>query len=168
MKWAMPAPKPTLLVGLGDRAAGREGGLVVGDQRGQRRLVGDQGAHILGMRGHERERVDGAATAGEQVDRSQAQRLDDPMDVVRVLLGRRLAGRVVLGAPLDAARVIRDDGAVGKCPESVPNPPRAHGRADEHQRPEAGVASPGRTSYVSTAPGTARVRGRGGELRWLM
>ena len=68
---------------------GRLGVLGIGQQRGQRRLVGHQRADVLRMRGHQGQRVDGAAAAGEQVYRP-ADPLDDPMQVVGVLAGIRL------------------------------------------------------------------------------
>ncbi len=111
----------------------------------------------LGMRGHERERVHGAAAAGEEVDRTEPQRLDDPMDVVRVLLGRRLAGRIGLGAALDAARVVGHDRAVREVAGERAEPARAHRRADEEQgRCGVPCARVGRRRSA-TAPGASRV-----------
>ena len=69
MKWAMPAPKPLRwYVSWIARAAA--GVLAIRQRRTQRRLVRDQRPHVLGMLRDERQRVDRAAAAGEQVDRS--------------------------------------------------------------------------------------------------
>ena len=54
---------------------------------GRRRLVGHQAAHVVGVGRHQRERVDGAAAAREQVHRARAERRDHPVEVFRVLLG---------------------------------------------------------------------------------
>ena len=60
----------------------------------------------FGMSGDEGQRVHRAAAAGEEVHRSGAERRDDPVQVVGVLIRRGLAGRVVLAccAPRPAGR----------------------------------------------------------------
>ena len=60
--------------------------LGVGQHPEDRGLVRDEGADVLGMRRHQLERGDRAAAAPEQVDRA-ADRLDDPMQVISVLVG---------------------------------------------------------------------------------
>ena len=57
-------------------------------------------------------RIHRPAAAGEQVNRACIERLDEPMQVIRVLLGRRRAGRIGLHAALRAAGVVGNDGAV--------------------------------------------------------
>ena len=59
-----------------------------------------------------------------------AERLDQPVQVVGVLLGRRLARRVGLRAAFDAARVVGHDRAVGEVPGQRREAARAHRRAD--------------------------------------
>ena len=52
--------------------------------------------------------------------------LDDPMQVVGVLVGRGVGGRVVLRAALGASRVVGDDRAVDEVPGQRPEAGRAH------------------------------------------
>ena len=78
------------LVGLVDRLGGRQGGLAVGEDRASGGSCATSVRTSLRMRRDERQRVHRAAAAREQVDRPGAERLDDPMQVVGVLLGRRL------------------------------------------------------------------------------
>ena len=102
MKWAIPAPEPAAHVGLVDGPGGGQRVLAVGQDRRDRRLVRDERPDVLRVLGHQRQRVHRAAAAGEQVDRSAAERLDDPMQVVRVLIGRRLGSS-------DRSFVLRSD-----------------------------------------------------------
>ena len=85
--------RATLHVRLVDRPAGGQRVLAVRHERGERRLVGDERPHVVGMLRDEGEGVDRAAAAGEAVHRP-ADGLDDPMDVIgvdaRALIG--LAG----------------------------------------------------------------------------
>ncbi len=76
----------TLLVRVADGAAGRLGVVGIRQQGGERRLVGHQRADVVRVRGHQGQGIDGAATAGEQVNRT-AHLLDDPMQVIGVLAG---------------------------------------------------------------------------------
>jgi hypothetical protein len=62
--------------------------LAVGEQRRDRRLVSHDRAHVLGMRGGQRQGVGRATAAAEQVH-GAANLLDEPMEVIRVLLRRR-------------------------------------------------------------------------------
>jgi hypothetical protein len=110
-----PGAPAAALVGLVDGKGGRHRVLAVGHDRGQRRLVRDQRPDVLRVPGHEGERVDRATAAGEQVDRA-TDRLDEPMQVVGVDVGRHRAGRIGLRAALDAAWVVGDQGAVGEVP----------------------------------------------------
>ena len=72
--------------------------LAVRQHRGQWRLVCDERAHVVRVRRHERQGVDGAAAAGEEVDRPGSDGLDESMQVVGVLRGRRLrAGSSFVG-----------------------------------------------------------------------
>ena len=67
----------------------------------------------LFVRRNEGERVDRATAAGEEVDRPTDLR-DDPMQVISVLPGIRLARRIDLRAALGAARVVGDDRPIGE------------------------------------------------------
>ena len=109
-----PGAPAAALVGLGDRAGGRQRVLAVGQDRGERRLVRDERPHVLWVLGHEGERVDRATAAGEEVDRLPTDRLDEPMQVVGVNVGRHRAGWIGLHAALDAAWVVGHHGAVGE------------------------------------------------------
>ena len=66
----------------------RERRLAVGKQAGERRLVRDERPDLLGMPLDEREAVHGTAAAGEEIDGSAADRVDESMQVVRLLLDR--------------------------------------------------------------------------------
>jgi hypothetical protein len=138
-----PGAPAAALVGLLHRAGGRQRVLPVGQDRGERRLVRDQRPHVPRVPGHQRERVDRAAAAGEQVDRPATDRLDEPVQVVGVDVGRDRAGRVGLHAALDTAWVVGHHGAVGEVPRQRGEPGGAHRRADQQQdRPAAGVVAP--------------------------
>jgi hypothetical protein len=122
------------LVRLVDVATHRECGLAVGQDRREGRLVRDDRPEVLGMARHERERVHRAAAAREQVHRTEAEILDDPVEVVGVFLRGRPAHRVVLRAPLDAPRVVRDHGPVREVTGERAEAARAHRGRDEEQR----------------------------------
>ena len=100
MNFAMPAPKPERMYVVVDVARRGEGGVAVGQDLKERRLVRDQRPDLLRMPLDERQRIHRPAAAGEQVNRACIERLDEPMQVVRVLLGRRRAGRIGLLAAL--------------------------------------------------------------------
>ena len=106
----------------------------------------DERPDLLRVLRHERERVHRAAAAGEQVDRAGAELGDEPMQVVGVLLGRRLAGRIGLRAALDAARVVGHHRAIGEVAGKRGEPAGAHRRADQEQDGLGGCASAGRMS----------------------
>ena len=76
----------------------------------------DERAHVLRMLRDKRQRIHRAAAAREQVDRTAADRGDDPMDVVTVDVGCHRAAHVVLHAALAAARVVGHDRAIGEVP----------------------------------------------------
>jgi hypothetical protein len=76
--------------------------------------VRDERPYLLGVIGHEGQRVHGAAAAGEEVDRPGIDRGDEPMQVVGVLLDRVLRGAVGASAPLGPARVVGHDRAIGE------------------------------------------------------
>ena len=59
-----------------------------------------EGADLLGVLGGQGERVDRAAAGGEDVGRPGAQRIDQPVQIVGLLLDRGLRGAVgALAAP---------------------------------------------------------------------
>jgi hypothetical protein len=76
--------------------------------------------------GHQREGVDGAAAAGEDVDRAAADRRDHPVHVVGVLLRRALAAFGPL-APAGAARVVGHHRAVREVVGQGREPAGVHG-----------------------------------------
>jgi hypothetical protein len=108
------SPGPVALVGGGDRADGGLGVVGVRKDGCQRWLVGDQRPHVLRVGRDERQRVHRATAAREQVNRSEPDLTDDPMQIIGVLLGCRLGRRVVLDAALRPSRVVGDDRAVGE------------------------------------------------------
>ena len=87
-------PHAAALVGLADVRARGQRRLAVGQELGRRRLVRDEGADLLRVAGDQGQRVDRAAAAREEVDRSGAERRDQPVQVVGMLVGRRLGGAV--------------------------------------------------------------------------
>ena len=70
----------------------------------------DQRPHLLGVPGHQGERVDRATTAGEQVDRP-ADLLDDPMQVISIDVRRYRSRGILQLAPLGATRIVGHDAA---------------------------------------------------------
>jgi hypothetical protein len=73
-----------------------------------------QGGDILGIGRHEGEGGHGTAAAREQLYLPDAQRLDDRVHVVRLNCRVMVDAAVLAGAAAEAARVVRDDGAVRK------------------------------------------------------
>ena len=109
-------PEPALLVGRLHGPLGREGALGVREVGQQRRLVGDEDADVTRVLGHEGEGVDRASAAGEEVDRAGAASRA-PMRACRsvaCISGVRCVAAVLAHAAADAARVVRDHGAVGE------------------------------------------------------
>lgn len=88
-------------VRLVDGPGGCERGVTVGQDVGDRRLVRHQRADVLRMLGRQHQRIHGAPAAGEEVD-GAAELSNEPMQVIGVLLGRRGAPRIGLGAALHA------------------------------------------------------------------
>ena len=128
-----PRAPSALPIRLVDRARGRQRRLPVGEERRERGLVRHERPHVLGVLGDQRQRVHRAAAAGEQVDRSASELLDDPVDVVGVLLGRRRGGRLGQLAALAPARVVGDHGAVGEVARQGAEAGRAHRRGGQEQ-----------------------------------
>ena len=73
-----------------------------------------QGGHVVGVGRHERERGHRAAAAGEHLDRTNGERFNHGMHVAGLERGRIVDSAVCAGAAAEAARVIRDHGAVGE------------------------------------------------------
>ena len=73
-----------------------------------------QGGHVVGVGRHERERGHRAATAGEHLDRADAECFDHGVHVVRLEGGGVVDPAVFAGAAAEAARVVGDHGAVGE------------------------------------------------------
>ena len=87
MKAAMPALDPLASYASRTRGAGALGRHGVGEHGDERRLVCDQGGHIVGISRHERERGHRAPAAREHLDRAGAERLDDGVHVVAWTVG---------------------------------------------------------------------------------
>ena len=85
----------------------------------------------------EREGVDGAAAAGEHVDRASADRVDHRAHVMCVDLRVDLDVRVGAVASLGAARVIGDDRAIGEVRRERREAGGGHGRPDHHEHRSA-------------------------------
>jgi hypothetical protein len=82
-------------------------------------------ANVLRVLRHERQGVHRAAAAREEIDWSP-NLLDDPVQVIGVLVGVRLGGRVRLGTALGTARVVRDDRSVREVARQRDETGRAH------------------------------------------
>ena len=162
MKWAIPAPHPRCRYVSFDGTRGRQGRLSVGEELGERRLVGHQGPHVLGIAGDERQCVDRAAAAREQVDRPAFELLDDPMQVVGVLIGCRRVGRLVQLAALAATWVVGDHGAVGEMARKCGEAGGGHRRTDQEQG--SGVRRAPRPNFVGQSR-ARHLQGCGGFVR---
>ena len=114
MKAAMPTSHPLASICVPHTALGALGGRGVGQQREERRLVCHQRGHVVGVGRHERERGHRAATAGEHLDRADAEGFDHGVHVVSLEGGRIVDPAVLAGAAAEAARVVGDQGAVGE------------------------------------------------------
>ena len=107
------------------------------------RLVRYQRADLLRVLGHQGQRVDGAAAAGEDVHRSGVQRGDQPVQVVGVLVRGGLGGAVGATAAVRAAGVVGDDRPVGEMAGQGHESAGAHRRSDDQQDwVGAGVVAP--------------------------
>ena len=126
--------RPLGLVRVANAGAGALGRRGVGEHRDERRLVRHQGAHVVGMGRHERERGHRAPTAREHLDRAGAERLDDGVHVVRLDRGRMVDPAVLADAAAEAARVIPDHGAVGEVRRQRGEATGVHGLTDHEQR----------------------------------
>jgi hypothetical protein len=95
------------------------------------------------VRGHQSERVDGTAAAGEDVHRPGAQRIDEPAQIVGLLLDQGLRGAVgALAAPRSAG-IIGHDRPVGEMPGLSDESLGVHRRANQQQdRLGTGVIGP--------------------------
>ncbi len=121
-----PGPEPLLPVGLDHVLGDLVEHLAVGQVGDRRRLVGHGPRHVVGVRRDQRHQVHRSPAGAEAVDRPDAERLDDPVQVLRVVLRRDLggAGRVAGRA----ARVVGDDGPVAEQRDD---------RAEARPRPSA-------------------------------
>jgi hypothetical protein len=112
----------------------------VGQQLDDRGLVGDQRTRLAGVGGEQREPDDGSAAAAEYVRRFAAERGQQAVHVVGLLLGRHVMGGVLAAAVAGAARVIRHDGVVvGERAGESGEASAVHRRAD-HEQQWAGAA----------------------------
>ena len=87
MNFAIRRAEAVPLVGLVNVDRRRQRLRAVGQDGRSRRLVRDEGPHLLRVPRHQHEPVDRAAAAGEDVHRPAAERRDQPVQIVRVLLG---------------------------------------------------------------------------------
>ena len=134
-------PEADTVVRFADVRARRQHRLAVRQFLRGRRLVRHQRMDLFGVLSHQGQAVDRAAAAGEDVHRAGVQRRDQPVQIVRVLVRRGLAGAVGALAPPGAARVVGDDRAVGEVPGQGGKAVRAHRRPDDQQhRLGAGLA----------------------------
>ena len=156
--------EPVPLVRLLDVRHGRQRRLAVRQELHRRRLVRDQRAHLLGVLSHQRQRVHRAAAGGEEIHRAAAERVDKPVQVVGVLVRRRLAGVVRLLAAAGAARVVGDHRTVAEALDQAGEALGAHRRSD-HQQDRLGGRR--RLPYVVGQDGPRHVEGVGLRLTHL-
>ena len=120
--------------------------------------MGHEGAHLLGVACDQGQPVDGTATAGENVDRAGADRIDQPVQVVSVLLGGRPLRVIRADAALDAAGVVGNHGPVGEMRREAGEPEqRPSGNRSAWSTVSPDRRSP-RTSYTRATPGASSVR----------
>jgi hypothetical protein len=74
-------------IGLLDPLGGGQRRVAIRQHLAERWFVSHEDPDVLRVAGDESERVDGAATGGEEIDRSAADRLDHRVHIVRVLVG---------------------------------------------------------------------------------
>ena len=117
--------------------------------------MGDHGVDQLGVRLHQRERTDGAAAGAEHHGRARVEVHQEPGEVVGAHLRGRIAIPVVDRAAVDAPRVRREHGVVGR--EQIRRRREGvgvHGGADEHHD---GTRAP----HLVVQPGTGDVEDPG-------
>jgi hypothetical protein len=90
MNFRHRGPHPVAHVRVVDVSRCGERRFAIGDHLGGRRLVRDEGLDLLRMPRDEGQGVHRAAAAREEVHGSCVQRRNQPVDVVGVLIGRRL------------------------------------------------------------------------------
>ena len=160
MKAAIPAPNPRSWYAACTARSAASGEVGIRQQRQQRRLVGDEGGHVLGVRRHEGQRVDGPAAAGEQVDRPGPSSAMRACRSVACMLGGALVGAVLAHAAPDAARVVRDDGAVGEVGGQGVEAAGVHGVTRHEQGGVAGIRRGGR-AHLEHEVDVGRLEGPG-------
>ena len=131
MNAAMPAPRALRLVRLVEGGPGALGGRGVGQHGVDRRLVRHQRGDVAGVGRDQFERGHRTAAAGEHVDRPGAERLDQQVQVSRLLLRRVVGPAVLADAAAQPARVVGDDRAVGEVRRRARRspPPSSAGRS---------------------------------------
>jgi hypothetical protein len=110
-----PSAEAASLVRLIDRAGGRLRVRAIGQDRRHRRLVRHECADIVRMLRNQRQRVRCSAATGEHINRP-AELLDDPMEIIGVLVRRGRRCHVWLGAPIRPTRVVRNERAIREIP----------------------------------------------------
>ena len=103
--------------------------------------------HVAGVGRDQGECGHGAAAAREHLDRTGAEGLDERVQVGRLDLGTVVDPAVLAGAAAQAARVVGDHRAVGKCAVSAAKPLASIGWAI--------MTSGGRPSAVGSGPWTS-------------
>ena len=155
--WAEAVP----LVGVDDVGEHPDRHLTVFEQRDHRWLVGDEGAHVLGVDDHPVQPAHAAAARPERVHRPEPGRLDDAVVILGVHLHRELAAGPT-GAPLHAAGVVGDDRAAREVTDELLEAGGAHRRAENEQR--AFVARGVGLMDVVRQRGAGDIEGVGGRL----
>jgi hypothetical protein len=135
-----PGPEAVAHVGLVDVPSRRERLFAVGQHRRGRRLVRDDRAHLLGVLRDEREAIVGAPARAEEVHRPDVERVDQPVQVVGVVVGRGLRRAVGPLTARDAAHVVGHHRAVGEVPGERGEAAGVHRRSGEQQRGRTAVA----------------------------
>jgi hypothetical protein len=125
----------------------RRGG--VGQRRDERRLVGDQRGHVVGVGRHERERGHRTAAAGEHLHRADPERSDHRVHVFGLDLGHVVQPVVLADTAAEPAWVVGDHGAVREVRREGAKPLASMGWPimNSGGRPSA-VGSGPRTSYA--------------------
>jgi hypothetical protein len=122
------------LIRIADPGQGTLRCLGVREHVDQRRLVGDQGDHVVGMIGDERERGHRAPAAREHLGGTSAKGINQGVHVVGLDRGRIVDTAVSARAAAQAARVIRDHRSVRKMGRERGEPLGGHRLTDHDQR----------------------------------
>ena len=132
-----PLPRRTdalVAVGVDDLLASGSLLFRVREEETERRLVGDERTHVVGMAGGQSQPGDRPAAAAHDIGRPLAHRVEHPAHVIGEEIRLGVLIGIVDGAGRKAARIVGHDGVrVSQERRDRGEPHASHGVADEHQ-----------------------------------